>query len=66
MLSCEEDAKDYSKLVELGCTVHSNEAVLTGALRQELDRSQHILASPPDADGSPEATTQRRAKRRKR
>jgi hypothetical protein len=47
VVSCADDQAEWAPLVALGFTIYSNELVLTGILRQELDLSENILKAPP-------------------
>jgi len=46
IVSCQADKTLWQKFVKLGFTVYSNELLLTGVLRQQLQLDQHKLAAP--------------------
>lgn len=46
VISSEEDTKTNAKLLKMGYTIYSHEIILTGVLRQKLEREQHIIAQP--------------------
>ncbi|KAI9336832.1 hypothetical protein DFJ73DRAFT_17880 [Zopfochytrium polystomum] len=43
VIGCNEDAAECRRHVDAGWTVHSNEFVLTGILRQAVDWREHVL-----------------------
>jgi hypothetical protein len=51
IVSSSEDDKSHAKLQKLGYTIHSNELILTGVLRQklQLDQPEHILSPATDS-----------------
>lgn len=44
LISCEKDRKLWESLVDQGVKVYTPEVILTGLLRQKLERDEHILA----------------------
>ncbi|KAI9190599.1 uncharacterized protein BJ171DRAFT_537024 [Polychytrium aggregatum] len=58
VLGCHEDEEECQALAQKGWTIHTNEFVMTGILRQRVEKERYHL-SLPNRRANPPASSQR-------
>ncbi|XP_057304637.1 mediator of DNA damage checkpoint protein 1-like [Hydractinia symbiolongicarpus] len=60
VVSCDDDAKEHEKLTNQGFCVCTNEVLLTGILRQEIDRDSFLINNESKLNESQDSTSKRK------